>query len=63
MHVGVDDVKIIAVLAPNYTKLDKMSLAYCKFISCTNDTDGSRTSLAIEKNEEGKEITIIDYIK
>lgn len=61
MHVGIDDVKITAVLAPKYTMLDKMSLAYCKFISCASDTDGSRTKLAMKK-EKGKE-NIIAYIK
>lgn len=61
MHVGIDDVKITAVLAPKYTMLDKMSLAYCKFISCASDTDGSRVKLAMD-GKEGKE-TIIAYIK
>ena len=61
MHVGIDDVKIIAVLAPKYTMLDKMSLAYCKFISCANDTDGSRVKLAMD-GTKGKE-NIIAYIK
>lgn len=59
MHVGIDDVKITAVLAPKYTKLDKMSLAYCKFISCVNDTDGARDALAMGEDKKN----IINYIK